>query len=58
VPATYAPAVVAGTASAADLSVLAVSGVGAVSLAFSGADVARGGRRFDVGRDVDRTLRL
>lgn len=54
-PATYAPAVVAGTASGADLLVLAASGVGAASLAFYGVDVARGGRCLEAEQSVDRT---
>jgi microcompartment protein CcmK/EutM len=56
VPATYAPAVVAGTASGSALFLFAVTTVGGVSLAFYGVDAARGGRHFDVEQDVERTV--
>jgi hypothetical protein len=55
-PATYAPEVVAGSASKQDLLLFAVTTVGALSLAFCGVDVARGGRHFSVSADVERVV--
>jgi hypothetical protein len=55
-PATYAPEVVAGSASGQDLLLFVVTTVGALSLAFYGVDVARGGRHFSVSVDVERVV--
>ena len=55
-PATYAPEVVAGSASEQDLLLFVVTTVGALSLAVYGVDVARGGRHFSVSADVERVV--
>lgn len=57
-PVTYAPEIVAGTASGQDLVLFVVATVGAFSLAFYGVDIARGGRHFSVQQNVERVIGL
>ena len=57
-PVTYAPEIVAGTASGQDLALFVVTTVGAFSLAFYGVDIARSGRHFSVQQNVERVIGL
>lgn len=55
-PLTYLTEVIAGTASQRELLLFAVAVIGALSLAFFGIDIARGGRHFSVTPTNERTL--
>jgi hypothetical protein len=55
-PTHYAHAVLAGTASAAEIALFAAAAAGACSLLFYGVDVARDGRHFKVEADVETTV--
>ena len=57
-PVTYAPEIVAGAASGQDLFLFVVTTIRASSLAFYGADIARGGRHFTVQQNVERVVGL
>ena len=57
-PVTYAPEIVAGTASGQDLFLFVVTTIGAFSLTFYGVDIARGGRHFSVQQNVERVIGL
>ncbi|KOX92038.1 hypothetical protein AMS69_15955 [Haloarcula rubripromontorii] len=57
-PATYGPAVVAGTATRAELALFVATAVGSLSILAYGYDVFRDGRHFDVETDVTRTLEV
>ncbi|WP_336337292.1 hypothetical protein [Haloarcula brevis] len=57
-PATYGPAVVAGTATGTELVLFLTMTVGSLSLLANGYDVFRDGRHFDVDADVTRTVAL
>lgn len=57
-PVTYAPKIVAGTASGQDLLLFVAATIGAFSLAFYGVDIARGGRHFFVQQSVERVIEL
>ena len=55
-PATYGPAVLAGTATGEELALAVVTTVGGSTLLFVGYDIARGGRHFDITTDVERVV--
>jgi hypothetical protein len=55
-PATYLPHVIAGTATASETALFAVSCVTALLFVFMGFDIARGGKHFEIEPNVERVV--